>query len=202
MALGAALVAMILAGYAGNRIGSGLAALTSATGELQQGNLRARANLRTDDELGVLATTFNQMAGSIETMTGDLRTAAEEEAALRARLEGVVGGMGEALVAVDERGHITDFNAAAEELVGVPARDALGKKLDAVCSVAGEDDVDLTVRFVEPVLDSWTAQAELHGAGESVPVAVSAGPLRGPGGVLTGAVFVSEMSVGSARSSR
>ena len=191
VALGAALVAMILAGYAGNRIGAGLGVLTTATGELQQGRLTARAQLDTPDELGVLATTFNQMAGSIQSMTDDLRSAADEEAALRARLEGVVAGMGEALVAVDERGRITDFNAAAEELTGVPARDAMGQKLDTVCTVTDEDEADITSRFVEPVVESWTAPADLTGvAGDPVPVAISAGPLRGPAGVLSGAVFV------------
>ena len=192
VALGAALVAMVLAGYAGNRIGAGLGVLTRAASELQQGRLAARAKLDTEDEMGVLAQTFNQMAGSIQTMTDDLRSAADEEAGLRARLEGVVAGMGEALIAVDENGRITDFNAAAEEIVGVPARDALGKRLDALCRVCGEDDLDLTQRFVDPVLDSWTAQAELVSTdrGSRVPVAVSAGPLRGAAGVLTGAVFV------------
>ena len=191
VALGAALVAMILAGYAGNRIGAGLGVLTAATGELQRGRLSARAELDTEDELGVLATTFNQMAHSIQTMTDDLRSAADQEAALRARLEGVVGGMGEALVAVDERGRITDFNAAAEELVGVPARETLGQGLDQVCRITGEDDIDLTPRFVQPVLEAWSAQAELVGRdGAAVPVAVSAGPLRGAAGVLSGAVFV------------
>lgn len=191
VALGAALVAMILAGYAGNRIGSGLGVLTTATGELQQGRLSARAKLDTADELGVLATTFNQMAGSIQSMTDDLRSAADEEAALRARLEGVVAGMGEALIAVDERGRITDFNAAAEELAGVPARDAIGEKLDAICTITDEDDADITARFAKPVVESWTAPADLTGVdGAAVPVAVSAGPLRGPAGVLAGAVFV------------
>lgn len=190
VALGGALVAMVLAGYAGNRIGAGLAQLTAVTDELREGRLSARAKLATEDELGVLASTFNQMAGSLEGLTGDLRRAAEQEAALRARLEGVVGGMGEALIAVDDQGLITDFNAAAEELVGIPARDALGRTMDKICSVRGEDDVDLTARFVRPVVDSWSLPADLRGEGETVPVAVSAGPLRNAGGILTGAVFV------------
>ncbi len=191
VALGGALVAMVLAGYAGNRIGTGLGVLTAAAGELQRGRFGARAELDTDDELGVLATTFNQMSHAIESMTDDLRSAAEQEATLRSRLEGVVGGMGEALVAVDEHGRITDFNAAAEELFGAPARQALGRRLDAVGTVTDEDDVDITSRFVKPVVESWTAAADLATpAGAVIPVAVSAGPLRGPAGVLTGAVFV------------
>lgn len=191
VALGAALLAMILAGYAGNRIGAGLTRLTTVTGELQQGRLSARADVDAEDELGVLAGTFNQMAASIQTMTDDLRSAADQESALRGRLEGVVAGMGEALIAVDDRGRVTDFNAAAEELLGVPARDVLGRTLDKVCTVTGEDGVDRTPRFVRPVVESWSAQLDVTGpGGSSVPVAVSAGPLRGPAGVLTGAVFV------------
>ncbi len=191
VALGGALVAMVLAGYAGNRIGVGLAQLTAAAESLQQGRLDARTDLETEDELGVLGSTFNQMAFSLESLTRDLREAADAEAALRARLEGVVGGMGEALVAVDVDGRITDFNAAAEELVGVPARMALGRRVGDLCRVTGEDDLDLTARFSRPVLESWKAAGDLTGeAGEPVPVAVSAGPLRSASGTLTGAVFV------------
>jgi PAS domain S-box-containing protein len=191
VALGAAALAMVLAGYAGNRIGAGLTRLTTVTGELQQGRLSARAEVGAEDELGVLASTFNQMAASLQSMTDDLRSAADQEAALRGRLEGVVAGMGEALVAVDDRGRVTDFNASAEELLGVPARDVLGRTLAKVCTVTGEDGVDVTPRFVKPVLDSWTAALDVSRPdGSGVPVVVSAGPLRGPGGILTGAVFV------------
>jgi PAS domain S-box-containing protein len=191
VALGAAALAMVLAGYAGNRIGAGLTRLTTVTAELQEGRLSARAEVGTEDELGVLASTFNQMAAALQSITDDLRSAADQESALRGRLEGVVAGMGEALVAVDDRGRITDFNASAEELIGIPARDVLGRTLATVCTVTGEDGVDVTPRFVKPVVDSWTAALDVvRPDGGTVPVAVSAGPLRGPGGMLTGAVFV------------
>ena len=132
VALGGALVAMILAGYAGNRIGAGLAELTAVTGELQRGPAvgprQARHRRRARRARRRRSTRWPHRSRA---MTDDLRRAAEQEAALRARLEGVVAGMGEALIAVDDRGRITDFNAAAEELVGIPARDAFGKKMDA-----------------------------------------------------------------------
>src|SRR3546814_5496989 len=59
------------------------------------------------------------------------------------------------------------------------------------CTVTGEDGIDVTSRFVKPVVDSWPASLDIARAdGSTVPVAVWAGPLRGPGGMLTGAVFV------------
>jgi PAS domain S-box-containing protein len=191
VAMGAGAGALLLAALAGERIGAGLRRLAGTAEAVQGGNLDARAAVTTDDELGQLGRSFNAMAASLGDLTDDLRTAAVDEAELRARLEAVVGGMGEALVAVDADGVITDFNASAEELFDLPASRARDRLVTDVLRLRSEDGTNLARRLRRPVVEGWSDNGTITLAdGREIPVAISAGALRGPGNEVRGAVFV------------
>jgi PAS domain S-box-containing protein len=190
VALGAALAALVLAALVGERIGAGLRRLTQTAGEIRTGNLDARAGLATADELGTLSEAFDSMAVALGDMTGELRTAAVDEARLRSRMEAVVAGMGEALMAVDATGVVTDFNAAAEELFDRPSSEVCGSSISEL-QLLGPQGEDLTGRLAFPRLEPWsTTGLVVRRDGTKVPVAVSCGAVRGPVGEIAGGVVV------------
>jgi signal transduction histidine kinase len=191
IALGGTLLALLLASLVGDRVGSDLRRLTTAAESIRSGDLDVRARVRSEDEVGRLGAAFDSMADSIDEHATALRAAAEDESRLRGRLEAVVGGMGEALVAVDATGRITDFNRAAQELMGVNDSNARGRLVDEVITLVGEDGANLSANLRYPPAERWSTQCWLQlGEVALVPVAVSAGALRGHRPDDAGAVFV------------
>ncbi|MCA1842133.1 MAG: HAMP domain-containing protein, partial [Actinobacteria bacterium] len=191
VALVTALGAFLVAVFVGERIGVQLRRLTAAAEGIQRGDLSVRASVASQDELGVLGNAFDSMAGSIERLAGELRQTADEEARVRGRLEAVVGGMGEALVAVDSTGRVTTFNDAAEELFGLAAGQVMGRPLRQVVTVTNERGNDLTKRLSRPAPGTWSDGAlVVRRDGVPVPVALSAGGLRGARGDMAGGVYV------------
>jgi two-component system sensor histidine kinase VicK len=184
IALLGTLVALLLAAVVGERIGARLRSLTLAAAALGRGDPGVRTGLRGDDEVGTLGSTFDAMASSIEE-----KTTAESQ--LRARLEAVVGGMGEALVATDAQARITEFNRSAEDLVGVSAGTARGREINEVVLLAADDGANLANRLKQPPRTPWSANATLTPLeGQPVPVAVTGAPLHDPTGNTAGGVFV------------
>jgi len=191
VALATSLIAFLAAGFVGERIGGELRRLTGAAEGVQRGDFTTRVTVTSQDELGVLGSTLNSMAGSIETLTTELREKRDEEARLRSRLEAVVAGMGEAVVAVDREGRVTTFNGAAETLFGIDATRAEGRQADQVVRVTGEDGTDLSPRLARPEEGRWAHAAVVHrDDGTAVPVALSAGGLAEAGGGIGGGVWV------------
>jgi signal transduction histidine kinase len=74
----AGVAAVLLAAVAGwmvsTRIATPLTELTRVTARMSQGDLSARANLQSKDEIGVLGRSFNEMAARVQETVGTLRS--------------------------------------------------------------------------------------------------------------------------------
>jgi len=72
LAVAAALIAVGFGLFQATRISRPVAALTSAASSIAAGDLSQRATIRQRNELGVLATVFNAMAGQLQDLVGSL----------------------------------------------------------------------------------------------------------------------------------
>jgi len=195
VALAAGLAGIALAVLVGERIGGAIRRLTAAAVRIREGDLGAEAAIDREDELGELSTTFDQMAGSLRDLTGDLRRSAEAEGSLRARLETVFAGVTDAVVAADDERRVTELNRAAEELLGLaPGHHAVGRPLDEVVALSGADGRVLvpTASPGRPRSVSGLVARVGPGAAPSSPVPVvgTAASLVDVGGAAAGLVVV------------
>jgi PAS domain S-box-containing protein len=184
-ALVALLVVVLLAFLLARRIADPVRRLTVAAGRVRRGDLDTETHVRSRDEVGQLARAFDAMTASLRSATGDLRAAAEQEAALRARLETVVESMTDGLVVVDGKDRVTTVNATALALLGIGVDEAAGKPLREVFDVVDDEG-----RSMLPAAMSSTAMSSgrvVEGrlkcaSGAEVPVRIGAAPLAGAEG--------------------
>lgn len=190
VALGVAVIVLLLAALSGRRITRPIQQLTAVAGAVREGDLTARAVATGDDEVGRLGATFNQMTAALKRTTDDLRGAARQEQSLRERIEAIIQSMADGLVAVDAEGRILAFNAEAEVMTGMDASDALGKPAADVIVVVDAQGERVALPLAE-VAEGTTGGVFLERASrDPVPIAVTSTVLRDEEGQASGAVAV------------
>jgi PAS domain S-box-containing protein len=160
------------------RIVEPLQRLTIGAGRVRRGDLNASVDVNSRDEVGSLGRAFDAMTSSLRGLTGDLRKAAEQEAALRVRLQTVVASMTDGLLTTDPDGRVTTANSRALDLLGWAESDLIGLTLAQVVDVRDAGGIRLLTG--ESRVD---ADAVLHrGDGTELPVRVAVAPLEDGGG--------------------
>ena len=175
-----ALLVGVLAVALGRRIVRPVTELTMAASRVRRGDLDVRTEVRATDELGVLSRTFDAMTASLAESNESLRHAAQEEAALRGRLETVLDSIGDGLVTTDARDRVVGVNRAGLDVLGAAEADVLGRPVGEVLVGTAAAGEPLLGRLGEGATGRTGRLARLDGG--SVPVALAATPLRGAEG--------------------
>ena len=113
----ALLVAFYFAWTAARSIGSRLNAVEDFATSVGAGNLTARLNDSSLDEIGKIATALDDMATALETRFQELRTSSRQ-------LETLLNSMQDAVIAVSREGRVEWANRRLERLVGHARVDA------------------------------------------------------------------------------
>ncbi|SCX87913.1 two-component system histidine kinase PnpS [Alkaliphilus peptidifermentans] len=96
--------------------------MTEVSKKIAEGDLRRRVDVSSDDEIGLLANNFNNMADRLKTMIDKL---SDNNTKFKALLTSIINP----IIAVDNMHHIILINPAAEKLFEVKAEDAMGKHI-------------------------------------------------------------------------
>lgn len=121
-ALAVGVLASLLLSYILSNVNSrNLRILAAGAARIGRGEFRTRIQVRSSDELGELAQVMNEMTERIE---GQLERISSE----KNRLDAILKGMGEGVMATDQHGAVTLVNPAFCTMFGVGTR-VLGKQL-------------------------------------------------------------------------
>ncbi len=136
--LGIGLVsALVLAGgvfLVAVEIAKPIVAIAKAASAVSQGNFETVAPVMTDDEVGVLATAFNEMTDRLRQLYFDLNHQVEattrammDREKSRTLLQAIIDNSTTLIAVTDREERFLLLNRSLERLLGVPQSDALGK---------------------------------------------------------------------------
>lgn len=187
--------ALVVAGLAlavifSRRVVRPLSELTAATARIAGGDLDAKVEARSRDEVGQLAAGFNQMAEHIRMLRrsdmGKLMVAQQTT-------EAAIDSLYDPVLVTDEEGCVTKLNPAAEEIFGGEAEN-VGRHVQEIARGS---------RIAVAVSEALSSQRPVAGEGEASVLALPVGglerafrlrttPMRDDDGHLLGAVTLLE----------
>ena len=125
-----ALLALIISIIAAKRIATPLQQITKSLKNYEKSTLLNELPISSKTEIGVLARSFNNLFIQMQ-----LALKEQENYALAAKksseqIKSIVSSAAEGFITVDERGIITAFNQAAQEIFGYSEKEALNKNIN------------------------------------------------------------------------
>ena len=184
--------------YLARGIATPIKALAEASKEVARGNLAHRVTTIADDELALLAESFNQMTAQLEENRSRIEAGAAElrdtNLALRERrnyIETVLQSLSTGVISIDENDRVTTLNTAASRMLGLVAKAEDSPKLS---SLIGSEDWSVVNRLLRRARRTGqaTEQTQLDRGGSPWPVAMTATALRDSIGPRRGVVLVIE----------
>jgi PAS domain S-box-containing protein len=152
---------LALAFFLAERIVRPLRRLTATTGLIAAGDLDAKVEVVSNDEVGVLAAEFNRMAESLRTLR---RSDMGQLVVAQQTTEAAIDSLYDPIIVTDAEGCVTKLNPAAEEIFGTET-ESRGKHVGEVARDA---------RIAGAVAEALRSQRPVAGEGASsvLPLAV------------------------------
>jgi len=159
--------------------------LSEATERVKLGDLTYRADITGDDELALLAVSFNEMTAELS----DNRQRLEER---RRYIEAVLESLSAGVVSLDENGSVTTINSAAVRLLRIEGREVTGVGIEQLLP---EEQLEELRRLIRRAARLHSVTREVHftlANQVQLDAAVTVTAFHDPSGEARGAVIVIE----------
>lgn len=192
-----ALVVSLLATWFGFFLAKGitvpLQALSEGTEEIARGNLDYRIEQVSNDEFGVLVTSFNKMTRDLKSSNAALKLSNEELERRRKYMEVVLSNVAAGVISVDRDGGVSTINKSAEKLLDIDARALIGLRYTELLEGQHLEMVREMIREMNRQnMDTLARQIVLTIKNQSITLLVSFTVLKDEEGDYKGLVAVFE----------
>jgi two-component system sensor histidine kinase AtoS len=198
---GLTVVTLLLGGLSAalvaRRISRPVQQLAEAAAAISRGELNLRIEPATDDEIGRLAVAFNEMAAelrrernALEDANAELCRRLEQLADLKSYTDNVLASLTSGIVTVDLDGRVVTLNPAAELMTGFFAGEVAGRYCTEVFAHSPDLGEILMETIASRVAVPGVAATLRRRNGRTLPVEISAAPLKGGEGKDLGVIAV------------
>jgi two-component system, NtrC family, nitrogen regulation sensor histidine kinase NtrY len=172
--------------------------LVEGTRAVADGNLDFRVTASSDDEIGWLVHSFNQMTGdlgagktALEKANEELKENNQELEERRSYMETVLENIAAGVISLDKHGRVSTINRSAQTMLAVDADVARGRAYRHVFSAAHLDSIrGLIKRMASSRRESIADQIQLFVGGRVLTLLVNISLLRDSDGRYLGMVLV------------
>jgi PAS domain S-box-containing protein len=178
------IIAFFLSFYIGRSIITPVNVLISETERIGKGDLTHKIRIKSKDEIGRLAYSFNQMTSKLQ-----------ETTVSKDYVENVINSMTDFLIIVSPDGNIETVNYITYAILGYEQDELIGKQISHVIAAAEEEEEELFtgIRLAELIKTEAISHVEviyMAKDGEKIPMALTGSAMRDNGGELQAIVLV------------
>lgn len=178
ISLGLVLVTMLASYFIAGFMIRGLNQILNKVNAIAEGNFGEVITIRSQDELGLLASRIDTMGSNLFSYTKQLKDTAEELRSTKQYLESFVNHTSDAIHVTDLSGYVTKVNRAFEKMYGWSEHEALGQPLDNVPKeyISTQHELETTVLHGGSVTDYETVR--FTKSGELIDLSITISPIR------------------------
>ena len=153
---------------------------------VSKGDFTQKVEIKSNDEMGELAETFNKMTSDLQTSRNNLLSAKDY-------IDNIIKSLIDTLIVTDADGTIKMLNNSALELLGYSQNELMGQKLSMIFP---ETDLPKDERLIDTFLrKEFVSKAEVRYQtknGEIIPVSISSTVLKDINNEVESVVFVAQ----------